>query len=198
MSEAAAVNGQRCLVTGASGFIGARLTRRLVTKGYTVRCLVRATSNVAELAAQDVELFQADLTDATALAGASDGCAFVVHCGALVSDWAAVSDIRRVNVDGTHNILQAATAASAARFVHLSTTDVYGHPGARRVDEQQPPRQAFANWYAQTKREAEAEVWRVARATGLQATVLRPASVYGPGSRRSSVRWPRQSAGARC
>lgn len=67
--------------------------------------------------------------------------------------------------------------------MHLSTTDVYGHPGGRRIDEQQLPPKGFTNWYAETKREAEAEVWRAAHARGLQATVLRPASVYGPGSR---------------
>jgi nucleoside-diphosphate-sugar epimerase len=182
VSGTAAVSGQRCLVTGASGFIGARLTRRLVADGYAVRCLVRETSDVSALAGLDVELVRADLTEATAVADATDNCRFVVHCGALVSDWAAVAEIRGVNVGGTRNILDAAAKASAERFVLLSTTDVYGHPGGRRLDELQPPA-GFANWYAQTKREAELEVRSAARRDAIKTVILRVATVYGPGSR---------------
>jgi nucleoside-diphosphate-sugar epimerase len=104
-----------------------------------------------------------------------------VHCGALVSDWATAREIRRVNVEGTRNLLDAAAVAAVERFVHFSTTDVYGHPGGAAVDEAHTPAR-FANWYAQSKLEAEAEVLRVQRADGLDAVVLRPATVYGPRS----------------
>ncbi len=68
------------------------------------------------------------------------------------------------------------------RFVHLSTTDVYGYPGGRgdRRDLHRATR--FRNWYAQTKLEAEAEVRRAERERALEAVILRPATVYGPGS----------------
>jgi nucleoside-diphosphate-sugar epimerase len=105
----------------------------------------------------------------------------VVHCGALVSDWAAVDEIKRANVTGTRNVLEASVAASAERVVHLSTTDVYGYPGLRGVGESYRSR-GFSNWYSETKRAAEAEVRRVVAAHGLEAVILRPATVYGPGS----------------
>jgi nucleoside-diphosphate-sugar epimerase len=172
----------RCLVTGATGFIGSHVVRRLVSEGRAVRCLARPTSDTSKLAGLDLEFVRGDLTDAAAVAGAAAGCDVVVHCGALVSDWAAVEEIRRINVGGTRNVLDAALAASARRVVHLSTTDVYGYPGGRNVDERQQPAR-FANWYAQSKREAEVEVRRLEGQVGPEVVILRPATVYGPGSK---------------
>lgn len=170
-----------CLVTGASGFIGGHLAKRLVAEGHRVRCLVRATSDTSGLEGLGVELARGDLTDADSLKHAAEGCRFLLHCGALVSDWATVEEIEQANVAGTRNVLAAASAASIERLVHVSTTDVYGYPGRRRVDEIYVPT-GFSNWYSQTKRAAEAEVRRAGQG-GLSAVILRPATVYGPGSK---------------
>jgi nucleoside-diphosphate-sugar epimerase len=155
------------LVTGATGFIGGRLAQRLVQDGRQVRCLVRASSDTSALDELDVEVVTGDLTDAPSLRRATDGCSHVLHCGALVSDWATVAEIARVNVEGTRNVLAAAVDASVQRFVHFSTTDVYGND----------------NWYARTKLDAEAEVRSVGAESSLDTVVLRPATVYGPGSK---------------
>jgi nucleoside-diphosphate-sugar epimerase len=170
-----------CLVTGATGFVGGHLAERLVRDGYRVRCLVRSSSDTSALAALGVELIRGDLTDAGSLMNAAQSCRFVLHCGALVSDWATVEEIKQVNVLGTRNVLEAATAAAAERFVHVSTTDVYGYPGRPGIDEAHVPA-SFSNWYSQTKRDAEAEVRRVEQARGLNVVILRPATVYGPRS----------------
>jgi nucleoside-diphosphate-sugar epimerase len=170
-----------CLITGASGFIGGHVAQRLVDAGYRVRGLVRPTSNTTRLARLGVELTQGDLTDPASLRHATQGCRYVVHSAALVSDWETVGEIRRRNVAGTRHLLDAASAARVERFVHVSTTDIYGYPGGRAVDETAPPGR-FRNWYAQTKLEAEEEVHHAARAHGLEAVILRPATVYGPGS----------------
>src|SRR6185437_9029559 len=90
-------------------------------------------------------------------------------CGAMVSDWGTPKEIAAINVEGTRNLLDASVRAAVERFVHFSTTDVYGYPG-----------NGFSNWYSQTKRAAEAEV-RSAR--GIETVVLRPATVYGPRSK---------------
>jgi acetylornithine/succinyldiaminopimelate/putrescine aminotransferase/nucleoside-diphosphate-sugar epimerase len=170
-----------CLVTGASGFIGGHLARRLVEEGHPVRCLVREGSDTTQLQDLEVELAVGDLTSARSLVRAVDGCDYVFHCGALVSDWATTQEIAQTNVVGTRNLLEASVGASVERFIHFSTTDVYGHPGARAVEETFATTR-FRNWYAQTKLDAEEEVRRVRSTSALDVVVLRPATVYGPGS----------------
>jgi ornithine--oxo-acid transaminase len=182
-------NGQRhtsapkdlCLITGGSGFIGGHLAERLVQEGLPVRCLVRATSDTSRLEALGAETAVGDLTDAASVARAAQGCRYAFHCGALVSDWATAREIERVNVEGTRSVLSASVAASVERFVHLSTTDVYGYPGAPAIDETHSTTR-FRNWYAQTKLAAETEVRRAERAHGLGVVILRPSTVYGPRS----------------
>jgi ornithine--oxo-acid transaminase len=170
-----------CLVTGASGFIGGHLAQRLMEEGHQVRCLVRSSSDTSLLEKLDVEIVVGDLTSARSLGGAATGCRYVFHCGAHVSDWATTEELRRINVEGTRNLLEASTGASVERFVHFSTTDVYGYPGGAAIDETySAPR--FRNWYAQTKLDAEAEVRRMSEMDGMEAVILRPATVYGPRS----------------
>jgi polyketide synthase len=170
-----------CLVTGATGFIGGHLAERLVAEGYRVRCLVRATSETSLLDRLGAEIAVGDLRSPRSLAPAAEGCRYVLHCGALVSDWATVREISDINVGGTRNLLEASVAASVQRFVHVSSTDVYGYPGGPAVEETHAGA-TFSNWYAQTKLDAEAEVRRVEEARGLDAVRLRPATVYGPRS----------------
>jgi nucleoside-diphosphate-sugar epimerase len=98
-----------------------------------------------------------------------------------VSDWGTPKEIAQINVEGTRNLLEASVNASVERFVHFSTTDVYGYPGGAAVDETHAA-QRFRNWYAQTKLAAETEVRRVEKSGALEAVILRPATVYGPRS----------------
>jgi nucleoside-diphosphate-sugar epimerase len=150
-----------CLITGATGFIGGHLVQRLVEDGYRVRCLARSSSDTSRLDALGVDIVVGDLASAPSLAVAAAGCRYVFHCGALVSDWATVAEIRRVNVEGTRNLLAAALNAAVETYV------------ARR----------FRNWYAQTKLAGEADVRRASEGHKLEAVILRPATVYGPGSK---------------
>jgi nucleoside-diphosphate-sugar epimerase len=175
-------SGHVCLITGATGFIGGRLAERLVDEGYPVRCLVRASSDTSRLEQLGVQLATGDLADAGSLARAVDGAHNVLHCAALVTDWATTAELVRTNVEGTRKLLDASVGASAGRFIHFSTTDVYGYPEGGEIDESHTATR-FRNWYAQTKLAAEAEVRRVERADSLDAVILRPATVYGPGSR---------------
>jgi ornithine--oxo-acid transaminase len=170
-----------CLITGASGFIGGHLAEQLVRQGVPVRCLVRSTSDTSLLEELDVEIEVADLESQASVARAMDGCRYVFHCGALVSDWATAGEIARVNVAGTRNVLDAAVAASVKRLIHFSTTDVYGYPGLPAVEESHSAT-GFSNWYSQTKRSAEAEVRQIERSAALEVVILRPATVYGPRS----------------
>jgi nucleoside-diphosphate-sugar epimerase len=180
--DAGSARAGRCLITGATGFIGGRLAVRLARDGWQVRCLVRPTSDISRLHGLDVETVAGDLQAPESLVRAVDGCRVVFHCGAMVSDWATVDEIARVNVRGTQNVLTAAVAASVERFIHFSTTDIYGHRGGEMIDESYSACR-FSNWYAQTKLTAERTIWRAQEDRGVGAVVLRPATVYGPRSR---------------
>ena len=170
-----------CLVTGASGFIGGHLAERLVQEGFQVRCLVRESSDTSLLDKLDVEIAVGDLTSARSLTRATEHCRYVFHCGGFVSDWATPKEIARINVEGTRNLLDAAVGASVERFVHFSTTDVYGYPGHAGVEETFACSE-FRNWYSQTKRTAEAAVRAAHEDCRLETVILRPATVYGPRS----------------
>lgn len=173
--------GNTCLITGASGFIGGHLAEELIAQGIPVRALVRSTSDTSLLERLGVEVVVADLESPDTLTNAAGGCGAVFHCGALVSDWATAAEIERVNVAGTRHVLDAAARASVPRFIHFSTTDVYGYPGGRAVDESHSATR-FANWYAQSKLAAEGEVRRAQRDHGMEVVILRPGTVYGPRS----------------
>jgi nucleoside-diphosphate-sugar epimerase len=171
-----------CLITGATGFIGGHLARRLAAEGVPVRCLARPGSDTSQLEQLGVSIARGDLTDPSSLAAAVEGASHVFHCGALVTDWATTKEIAAVNVAGTRNLLEASANAGVARFIHLSTTDVYGYPDRPGVDETYNGSR-FRNWYAQSKLEAEAQVRRAEARGGLATVILRPATVYGPGSK---------------
>lgn len=172
-----------CLLTGASGFLGGHIAGRLVREGFQVRCLVRASSDTTLLEGLGVELALGDLREPASLGDAAEGCRFVIHCGAQVTDWEVATELERVNVLGTRHVLEACVRAGVERFVHVSTTDVYGYPGTAGVDESYEAGAAFHNWYAETKRKAEDEVRRFEREHALPVVILRPATVYGPRSR---------------
>ncbi|MBV9358126.1 MAG: NAD-dependent epimerase/dehydratase family protein [Chloroflexi bacterium] len=171
-----------CFVTGATGFIGGHLAQRLVREGHRVRCLVRATSDTSLVDTLDVELAVGDLTSLASLLDAVEDCRYVFHCGAFVSDWATTQEIAATNAMGTRHVLEASVASGVERFIHFSTTDVYGYPGGVAIDETYQSTR-FRNWYAQTKLEAEAEVRRATAAQPIAAVILRPATVYGPRSK---------------
>jgi nucleoside-diphosphate-sugar epimerase len=167
------------LVTGASGFVGGHVAQLLVERGERVRVLVRATSDTAVLDELELEQAIGDLDDAAAVHAAMDGVERVVHCAALASDWGPAAAFWRANVQGTQHVVDAARACGVQRLVHVSTTDVYGYPGAA-VDEDAPCRvRGFA--YGDSKIEAERVVWE-AHGLGLPVAVVRPASVWGPRS----------------
>jgi nucleoside-diphosphate-sugar epimerase len=167
------------LVTGASGFLGGRLTEMLAERGESVRILARTTSDLRHLSHLQIQIVRGDLDDAAALAEAMRGVRVVYHCAACSTDWAAPSTYLRANVAGTQNLLDAAVrAGTVERFLHVSTTDVYGYPRVP-CDESAPMRNVGLP-YNRTKIQGEDEVWKAHREQGLPVTVVRPATIYGP------------------
>jgi len=168
------------LVTGGSGFLGSHLVEALVARGEEVRALVRPTSRTAHLESLGVELACGDLGNLPSLKAAAQGVERIYHCAALAADWGTWEAFRVANITGVRNLLEAAIAAGVDKFVHVSTTDVYGHPDYP-ADESTPYR--LRGWpYGDTKIEGEQLAWAYHREHGLPVTVVRPVNIYGPRS----------------
>jgi len=161
------------LVTGASGFLGGRLAQILVERGEAVRVLARPTSDLRHLDGLPVEVVRGD-------AGAAvQGVTHIYHCAGCSTDWAPWRDYYEANVAGVEELLRAAAGVTGLRrFLHVSTTDVYGYPLVP-CDESHPILDAGLA-YNRSKGMGETRVWEAARDTGLAITVVRPATIYGP------------------
>jgi nucleoside-diphosphate-sugar epimerase len=174
--------GVRCLVTGAGGFVGVALVRRLVQDGARVRALVLPGSRrTSDLRALGAEVVEGDVTDAASLAPCVAGIERVFHAAALVHGWQPWARYRTVNVEGTRNVACAAHAAGVARFVHVSTSDVFGIPRAGEVLDESAPLRPWGEPYPDTKIEGEQWLRGFARRTGLPVSIVYPGWVYGAG-----------------
>jgi nucleoside-diphosphate-sugar epimerase len=175
------------LVTGANGFVGSTLCRTLLRRGDLVRGLVRATSNLSLLEGLPIELARGDLHDEASLLAATRNIDIVYHLAAAVSDWGPLSYFRRVNVEGTENILRAMCQNAVRRLVYVSSVAVHSFIDAQDMDERSPQLPtSFA--YCQTKREAEALVLRYHHEGRVAVTIVRPGDMYGPGDRAVLLR----------
>jgi nucleoside-diphosphate-sugar epimerase len=164
------------LVTGANGFLAGHLLERLLSEGCPVRGTARRPEAAVWLAEQGADIVQADLLDRESLVRAAKGCGAVVHAAA----WTGGRELSpeqawRTNVDGTKNVLAAATAVGVERFVYVSSVAVYGLNRAPVIDESAatPP---VGQLYPDSKIAAE----ELVRKSGLSTVIVRPASTYGP------------------
>jgi dihydroflavonol-4-reductase len=124
------------LVTGASGFIGWHVARKLAERGHRVRALVRPASRVREL---EVETVTGDLRDPQSLVRAVEGCELVFHVAADYRLWARrPEELYRSNVEGTRNMLTAARNRGVERFVYTSTVGCIGVPKGGEGNEDMP------------------------------------------------------------
>lgn len=168
------------LVTGASGFLGGRLAEALARDGEQVTVLARTNSDLRHLAGvAGLRVVRGSLTETGALKEAVRGATHIFHCAAASTDWAPTEVYRECNVRGTEMLLLAAREAGRVeRFVHVSTTDVYGYPAIPCAETGALKDVGLP--YNRTKILAETAVWREAREHGLPMTVVRPATIYGP------------------
>lgn len=177
---------RRVLVTGAGGFVGGRTVELLRERhGWDVVALVHRPGGAARLARWPGEIATGDVCSPADMARVAAGCDAVVHC-AVGTIWPPDA-ARKVTVDGTRIVADAALAAGVKRFVHISTLFVHRREGGNVLDETAPLDPPAADGYGQAKLAAERALQRVAR-KGLNTVVLRPARIYGPFSKTFTVR----------
>jgi nucleoside-diphosphate-sugar epimerase len=180
----------RCLVTGATGFIGGAVLRDLQAAGHEVVAYVREGSDSRSL--QDIERFVGDLGDPNRLAIAAANCDAMVHAAGIADPKAAPDTLGWAHIAGTENAINAARKAGCRRLIHISCADVTLYDGPRSFwNEDAAPPRPYGN-LAETKLRAE-ELVRVSGRRGFRTSVLRPSLVWGPGDTTRLPAWENEA-----
>jgi len=172
---------ERVLVTGASGFVGSAVLAELLARGKSVRALVRATSPLANLPREGIEIVQGDLRDPKAMTAAMQGVRYLFHVAADYRLWARdPGEIMTANVEGTRNVMQAASQAGVARIVYTSSVATLALREGAAADESVglDENQAIGA-YKRSKIAAERLVEEMI-GQGLPAVIVNPSTPIGP------------------
>ena len=173
----------KILVTGATGFVGSALVKRLLKQGFRVRITVRGTSDRRNIAGLDAEEVNADIINLDEMRKAMDGCTHLYHVAGLYRTWMRdYQMLHRINVEGTRNVLQAAREAGIKKAVHTSSIAALGI----RMDGKPSDEQTSYNLhhlrlpYELSKYESEQVALEFSK-KGLDLVIVRPALVMGEG-----------------
>lgn len=181
----------KVLVTGANGFLGSWLCRRLQNDGHQVFALVRPSSDLSELEGLRYEKIFGDVTDRASLDRAFQGMDAVFHLAGLIAyKRSELARMRKINVEGTRNVVEACLATKVPRLVHLSSITAVGAGFSPNEIQTEESKYNIANLhlgYFDTKHEAEKIVLGAA-SKGLDAVVLNPGTIYGPGDAKKGSR----------
>ncbi len=171
----------KVLLTGGSGFVGSAVARSLLARGHHVRALVRAHSDVRNVAALAVEQVVGDLTQPASLRSALAGCDALFHVAADYRLWVPDKEAMfRANVRGTRVLMEEALAAGIKRVVYTSSVATLGLVAHGLADEKTPVTLAdMVGPYKQSKFLAEMEVQRLA-GLGLPVVIVNPSTPVGP------------------
>src|SRR4030043_1351487 len=190
----------KTLVTGSTGLVGSALVERLIARGYEVRALARKTSDLSHLKTTRAEIVFGDITDYDTLPPIVQGIDIVFHAAAKVTPgWGTWKEYEKTTVEGTGNVLRAATEAGVRRFLQVSSHMVYGdacQKGDIRADESTPC-EAYKTpptYYDYAKLLAEQACWEYHRQGKIQVSMIRIVSAYGPRDRLMADRVYKQTS----
>jgi len=172
----------RCLVTGATGFIGNRLVRELLNRQMQVHVLVRSENKLPADIREKATVFCGDITNQAAVDSAAKSCESVFHLAGFAGIWSKDKTIPyRTNVEGTKNILDAAVKHRVKKVVFTSSAATL--PASEQgglIDESSPLPDTYFTEYEQTKREAE-QICMDYCSKGVDTVIVNPTRVFGPG-----------------
>jgi dihydroflavonol-4-reductase len=182
----------KVLVTGANGFVGASLCRALAQEGHEVLALVRRGSDRSELEGVPAQIVDGDVTDPGSLARTFVGVDSVFHlAGVIAYRKADRALMERVNVEGTAHVLKACREAGVRRLVHMSSVTAIGagFKPTQVLNEGSSYNIAHLDLgYFETKRQAEELVRSAVAIDGVDAVIVNPSTIYGPGDARKGSR----------
>ena len=171
---------KRIFITGSTGFIGQKLATKLADEGNQVVALIRSRAKAKDLQHDRISFVEGDLFAEKALQEGMEGCDEVYHLAAFASVWAKDDTFKRVNIDGTLNVLDAAKAQGVRKTVVTSTAGVIGPAIDGPVHEETPRQVDFFTDYESTKYESELKIKEYV-AEGQHVVIVNPTRVYGPG-----------------
>ncbi len=175
-------------VTGANGFVGSNLCKTLIETGHEVIGLVRNTAGLEFVdSLTELEICTGDIRDPVSLKQAFTGVAIVYHVAGYTSDWGDWQEFETINILGVRNVMECAVSCGVRRVVHISSVSVYGFPGGMDIKEDQPWTLRPDDPYVTSKQKGE-EIAQGFNGNGIEVTVLRPAGLYGPNDRTTSLK----------
>ena len=177
----------KVLITGATGFLGSAVLRKLLARGDEVRAMARLSSDRALLDGLDVEIVTGDLGDPASLKAAVKGCQALYHVAADYRLWVRdVAAMHKSNVEGTRNIVLAAAEAGVARIVHTSSVAALATSKTGEIADENTPvtPEMTVGPYKQSKFRSEAEVLRLVAERNAPVVVVNPSAPVGPGDIR--------------
>jgi nucleoside-diphosphate-sugar epimerase len=168
------------LITGASGFIGKVVVKRLLRDNHPLSLLFLPEESVDKFT--DLNIIRGDITLADTLAGRLRGHDTLIHIAGSVG-FQTWKKCRNVNIEGSRNILTEAAHSGIRRVIHMSSVSVYGRVPDIAITEEHPLKK-IGDPYGDTKIEAENLVRQIAEECGMGYTILRPTAVYGEGDNK--------------
>ncbi len=174
----------KAFVTGATGFVGSNLVKRLLKEGFKVGILVRENSDLSNVKGIDCKIHYGDLKDYKSLIDSLKGYEFLFHVAADYRLWVPKpEEIYANNVEGTKNIMLAALEADIKRIVYTSSVATLGlNPDGTPADEETPVTlDDMIGHYKKSKFLAEREVKKMVTEKGLDAVIVNPSTPVGPG-----------------
>lgn len=167
-------------MTGASGFLGSYVVRSLLERGYDVVGAYRTPGKDRVLLDLGVKtVVRVDLSDAVTVRQAVKGVDAIIHLAAYYTFVGRKEMYRKINVEGTRTLAEAALDSGVRRFIYCSSTEAIGPVENPPADEATPPNPQFE--YGKSKLEAERVIASLRR-RGLEYTIIRPSGLYGPGN----------------
>lgn len=171
----------KIFVTGATGFIGIQLVKRLVSQGNTVHALYRNESKASLVRGDGVVLFKGDILQKESLSAAMLGCNQAYHVAAFAGVWSKDPGmVQRLNVEGALNVIDAAGAAGIKRVVVTSTAGILGPSDQVALNEESPPPSSFFTEYEKSKFILEQRLMAL-KINIPEVVIVNPTRVYGPG-----------------
>ncbi len=174
---------KKIFVTGADGMLGSNLVRELLQRGYQVKAFLLPDRPVNTLEGLDIEKVYGNLLYAEEVKTAMEGCDAVVHAAANTNIWPNRSEVvRRVNVQGTQHLIDAALAHKIQRFIFVGTANTFGFGSKENPGEETRPYmgERYNLDYMDSKYQAQNLLFKAVKEQNLPALTVNPTFMFGP------------------